>query len=100
VEDWREKLGRVEAVVTEWMKVQKNWKMLINIFLASEDIRMQLPEDTKVFENIDKEFRDMMVEASANPQVIEACTAERRETLKTWSDGIRKCEKALKDYLE
>ena len=29
VEDWREKLGRVDAVVNEWLKVQKNWRILI-----------------------------------------------------------------------
>lgn len=62
VEDWRDKLGRVDVVVNEWIKVQKNWKILYNIFLLSEDIRMQLPEDTKVFEGVDKEFRDMMQE--------------------------------------
>lgn len=39
VEDWREKLSRVDGVVNEWLKVQKNWKILVNIFLASEDIR-------------------------------------------------------------
>lgn len=67
VEDWRDKLGKVDVAVNEWLKVQKNWKMLYNIFLLSEDIRMQLPEDTKVFEGVDKEFRDMMSEASLNP---------------------------------
>ena len=39
VEEWREKLGKVDNVVNEWLKVQKNWKMLVNIFLASEDIK-------------------------------------------------------------
>jgi len=80
--------------------VQKNWRILVNIFLASEDIRMQLPEDTKVFEGVDKEFREMMTEAAANPNVVEACTAERGEILIGWSAAIKKCEKALKDYLE
>ena len=41
-----------------------------------------------------------MMEVVANPNVVEACTPERKETLKGWSDGIKKCEKALKDYLE
>lgn len=67
MEDWRDKLGRVDVVVNEWLKVQKNWKILYNIFLLSEDIRMQLPEDTKVFEGVDKEFKDMMSEVSINP---------------------------------
>jgi len=39
VEEWREKLGRVDSVVNEWLKVQKNWKILVNIFLNSEDIK-------------------------------------------------------------
>ena len=52
VEDWREKLGRVDTVVNEWLKVQKNWRILVNIFIGSDDIRQQLPEDTKVFETV------------------------------------------------
>lgn len=56
VEDWREKLGRVDVVVNEWLKVQKNWRILVNIFVGSEDIRQQLPEDTKVFETVHGEF--------------------------------------------
>ena len=61
---------------------------------------MQLPEDTKVFEGVDKEFKDMMADASANPQIVEACTNERRDILVGWSQAIKKCEKALNDYLE
>lgn len=100
VEDWREKLARVDGVVNEWLKVQKNWKILVNIFLASEDIRTQLPEDTKVFEGVDKEFREMMVDVSINPAVVEACIPERKEQLLTMSNSIKRCEKALNDYLE
>ena len=100
VETWRDKLSKVDVVVNEWMKVQKNWRILVNIFLASEDIRMQLPEDTKAFEGVDKEFRDMMAEVSTNPGVVDACTLERKEVLVGWSTTIKKCEKALNDYLE
>lgn len=60
VDNWREKLGRVYSVADEWLKVQKNWRILVNIFLGSEDIRMQLPEDTKVFESVHSEFVEMM----------------------------------------
>lgn len=100
MEDWREKLGRVDTVVNEWLKVQKNWRVLVNIFLASEDIRMQLPEDTKLFESVDNDFRMMMYEAFAQPNVVEACTNERGDVLKDINAKINKCEKALNDYLE
>ena len=39
VEYWREKLGQVNNVIDEWLKVQKNWKVLVNIFMKSEDIK-------------------------------------------------------------
>jgi hypothetical protein len=42
----------------------------------------------------------MMTEVSANPSVIEACTPERYEVLSGWVQSIKKCEKALNDYLE
>jgi len=46
VNEWREKLNKVDAVVNEWLKVQKNWRMLVNIFLKSEDIKQQLANET------------------------------------------------------
>lgn len=100
VEDWREKLGRVDIVVNEWLKVQKNWRILVNIFVGSEDIRQQLPEDTKVFETVHGEFTEMMIAAHENPLIIEACTEGRKTALIEMSQKIKKCEKALNDYLE
>jgi dynein heavy chain len=47
--------------------------------LASEDIRAQLPDETKAFEKIDMEWKDMMREASEDPGVINASTADGRE---------------------
>lgn len=84
----------------EWLKVQKNWKTLVNIFIGSEDIRTQLPEDTKVFEGVDKEFRELMADVFLNPLVIDACINERKEQLVAMSASIKRCEKALNDYLE
>lgn len=100
VEEWREKLGKVDSVVNEWLKVQKNWKMLVNIFLASEDIKAQLSEETKMFEALDREFREMMIDVSSNPLVVEACTTEKYDVLRTQSATIKRCEKSLNEYLE
>ena len=83
------------------MKVQRNWHRLEPIFLASEDIRAQLPDDTKNFEKIDIEWKDMMRDAAEDPGVVVACTFEGRENLlNEFSTGIESCEKALNDYLE
>ena len=61
--------------------MQKNWQRLEPIFLASEDIRAQLPEDTKRFEKVDQEWKALMDEAQAEPGVVMASTADGREEL-------------------
>ena len=40
------------------MEVQRQWCSLEAIFIGSEDIREQLPEDAKRFDSIDAEFRE------------------------------------------
>jgi len=41
-----------------------------------------------------------MNDCAINPNVVEACTNERKELLTTWAASIKKCEKSLNDYLE
>ena len=45
------------------------------IFMASDDIRAQLPEDTKRFEKIDAEWKALMGDASEDAAVVAATMA-------------------------
>jgi len=94
-------LKTVDQVITIWVKVQRQWQRLEPIFLASEDIRAQLPDDTRRFEQIDASFKEMMREAKEEPGVVFACTFEgREELLNNFFNEIELCEKALYSYLE
>lgn len=99
--EWQRKLKTVDTVLGIWIKVQKNWQRLETIFLASEDIKAQLPEDTKRFQKVDTEWRELMIEAAEEPGVITACNFEGREELlfELFSE-IELCEKSLNEYLE
>lgn len=98
---WQKILKAVDNVITIWTKVQRNWQRLEPIFVGSEDIRAQLPEDTKRFEKVDNEWKDLMREAKDEPAVVAACTADGREELLTgFNQEIESCEKALNEYLE
>jgi len=98
---WLKTLRKVDSVLTVWVKVQKNWKRLETIFLASEDIRSQLPEDTKRFEELDIEWKEVMADAGNTPQVVDACVKENmEEKLMKFHQIIESCEKSLNDYLE
>lgn len=101
VSKWQKTLKTVDSVVEIWVKVQKNWSRLYPIFLASDDIRGQLPEDTKRFEKVDLDWRELMRDAVENSGVVEACTCEgREEQLNGFNSDIETCEKALNAYLE
>jgi dynein heavy chain len=69
--------------------------------LASEDIRAQLPEDTKRFEKVDAEWKGLMADASDDPGVVNATNTEGRDKiLEEFISEIDLCEKALNEYLE
>jgi dynein heavy chain len=101
VDEWSGKLRTVESVLEVWQKVQANWCRLEPIFMLSEDIRSQLPDDSKRFEMVDTKWKDLMMEASQSNLIVEICCAEgREEALKDICEGIDSCEKALNEYLE
>jgi hypothetical protein len=45
-------LSTADQVISVWMEVQRTWSHLESIFIGSEDIRNQLPEDSKRFDGI------------------------------------------------
>jgi dynein heavy chain len=57
VTSWQQKLSTADSVISIWFEVQRTWSHLESIFIGSEDIRAQLPEDSKRFDAIDQEFK-------------------------------------------
>lgn len=54
---WQKKLSVSDSVISIWFEVQRTWSHLESIFIGSEDIRNQLPEDSKRFDGIDVDFK-------------------------------------------
>ena len=80
--------------VSVWEVVSKTWQALESIFLASEDIRSQLPDDTKRFEAINNEFQEMMKDAVNVTNCRDALTVDGRETaLRAMKDKLEMCQK-------
>lgn len=101
VSEWQNTLGNVESTLKMLLTVQRQWGSLESIFLGSQDIRTQLPDDTKRFESTDSEFKELMREIQGSPNVVACCTSEGRElVLSNMHKELEKCEKALNEYLE
>lgn len=101
VQTWQRKLGMVDVTLNAWKEVQSKWSNLQSIFVGSADIRVQLPEESKRFEAVDTEWKEMMKTAPDLPNAVEACNLDGRlESIENMLQSLEKCEKALSDYLE
>lgn len=50
-------LTRADSVLVLWLEVQRTWAHLESIFMGSQDICLQLPEETRQFSAIDSDFK-------------------------------------------
>ncbi|NXX48555.1 DYH17 protein, partial [Tricholaema leucomelas] len=101
VSGWQQKLSTTDSVISIWFEVQRTWSHLESIFIGSEDIRKQLPEDSKNFDAIDQDFKDLMANAVQTPNVIEATNKPALyDKLEELQKRLARCEKALAEYLE
>ena len=79
INTWKSKLSLVRAVLESWTEVQRQWCSLEAIFVGSEDIREQLPEDAKRFDAIDSSFKEQMNDAAMTPNPLDACLRDGRD---------------------
>ncbi|KAL1403957.1 hypothetical protein pipiens_005505 [Culex pipiens pipiens] len=101
VSKWQLALSNADQVITAWFEVQRKWMYLESIFIGSEDIRSQLPEDSKRFDGIDRDFKSLLGEIIANPNIVKSTNrAGLYEKLEMLLSELILCEKALNDYLE
>nr|XP_055065627.1 dynein axonemal heavy chain 11 isoform X2 [Misgurnus anguillicaudatus] len=94
-------LTLADSVLLLWLEVQRTWAHLESIFMGSQDICQQLPEETHQFSAIDSDFKDLMFKSTKTKNVIAATS---KPSLLPMLEDLQKrlavCEKALAKYLE
>ncbi|XP_033374700.1 dynein heavy chain 9, axonemal [Parus major] len=101
VSAWQRKLSTADSVISLWFEVQRTWSHLESIFIGSEDIRAQLPQDSKRFEGIDVDFKELAYEVQKTPNVVEATNKPGlSQQLEDIQRRLSLCEKALAEYLD
>ncbi|RZF49077.1 hypothetical protein LSTR_LSTR008363 [Laodelphax striatellus] len=101
VSAWQQKLSVADQVITLWFEVQRTWMHLESIFMSSDDIRKQLPQDSARFDHIDSEFKILTHDMAKTPNVVEATNkSDLLPKLNSLQDELTLCEKALAEYLE
>ncbi|RMC00001.1 hypothetical protein DUI87_23409 [Hirundo rustica rustica] len=97
---WETKLKMTQDVLEEWLNCQRSWLYLEPIF-SSEDIKRQLPVESQRYSIVDKDWRRVMKNANANPEVISLCPdPELLEKLQNCNKLLELVQKGLSEYLE
>ena len=101
VHHWDQTLNLVNETIDVWIQTQRKWQYLESIFIGAEDIRLQLPDEAKKFDAIDKQFIQIMKATASDKNIVVACTSdERLETLTTLGERLDRSQKSLTDYLD
>ena len=82
-------------------EVQKSWSLLENLFIHSEEVKKELPTESKNFIDIDKDTKAIMLSGKNIKNILSFCT--QNNVLKTLEDiakQLKVCEKALNDFLD
>ncbi|KAF8787223.1 Dynein beta chain like protein [Argiope bruennichi] len=102
ITEWVRKMSRVETVIGAWVDVQRAWSQMESIFMGSEDIKEQLPEDCERFMSIDASFKSLVEVLSTESETVVSVSdrPDVHEDLSRLQAELALCEKALASYLE
>lgn len=73
VQKWEHTMHTISEVLEVWVELQRKWLYLEGIFVGG-DIRLQLPDETKRFDDIDQTFKRIMIDTLKRRNVLECCT--------------------------
>ncbi|XP_037760095.1 dynein axonemal heavy chain 12 isoform X2 [Chelonia mydas] len=100
IKEWEDHLIRIQETIDEWLKVQAQWLYLEPIF-SSEDIMQQMPEEGRLFQTVDRYWRDIMKYCVKDPKVLAATSLTGLlEKLQGCNELLDKIMKGLNAYLE
>ena len=101
VRAWEAKLSLISEVIEVWNEVQRKWMYLESIFIGSDDIRHQLPEEAKRFDRIEKHWQMLMADTNKNSNILDACSVkDRLPFLQELHEQLELCQKSLSEYLD
>lgn len=96
---WDKAMQTMAQVVDTWTELQTKWLYLEGVFVGG-DIRSQLPEAARKFDDIDRVFQKVMADTFHEPNVLDCCMVEgRRESFERLIEGLERCRKSLTEYL-
>eukprot|EP00002_Diphylleia_rotans_P028875 TRINITY_DN5840_c0_g1_i3.p1 TRINITY_DN5840_c0_g1~~TRINITY_DN5840_c0_g1_i3.p1 ORF type:complete len:4482 (-),score=987.95 TRINITY_DN5840_c0_g1_i3:157-13602(-) len=101
VNAWMAKLSNITEIIEQLLTVQSKWSYLESVFTTG-DISRQLPQESKRFMNIDKNWEKVMHRLFETRNVVHACVGNDslRSLLPHLLEQLELCQKSLTGYME
>jgi dynein heavy chain, axonemal len=94
-------LGSIYEVNSCLSDVQKTWSFLENLFIGSEEVKKELPNESRQFIDIDKNMKEIMRDGNQVKNCVKFCTKDGLlKRLEKIQGELKICEKALNEFLE
>jgi dynein heavy chain len=101
VTGWSQKLGNVSEVIILLSEIQRLWSYLEPLFIGSDEVKRELPEDAKRFADLDVKVKEILSQAWKTKNVADACNAPGLyDALEVQSNNLDMCKKSLADFLD
>lgn len=105
IDQWKTDLNFIFDVHVTLTEVQGSWKFLESLFIGSDEIKKELPQDTERFEKIDKEVKEILRKGGQVKNILKFSTSKfENSTLLNWMKDILRrlgeCEKSLNIFME
>lgn len=100
VQQWAKNLEIFAETLEQWFSCQQTWIYLEAIFSAP-DIQRQLPEESRIFNKVDKTWKDVMRRAFKTPLAISNMTdSDTLKIMKLNNMLLEQVTRSLEAYLE
>jgi dynein heavy chain len=98
---WNKALLNVNEVFLLCTEIQRTWSYLEPLFIKSEEVKRELPEDATRFATIDVTVKDTLKKAWKIRNIKEAFNEEGLDKkLMGLQEQLEVCKKSLKDFLD
>jgi dynein heavy chain len=97
---WIKSLGTISEVVDLLGTVARSWQFLENLFMHSEEVKKELPEESKNFVGIDRNVKEILGKGNELKNILKFCLTDNlMEKLEQVNTDLELCEKALMNFL-
>ena len=101
VQEWQKRLANVADVFVLLGEIQRTWSYLEPLFVGSEEVKRELPEDAKRFEGIDKNVKTELKTCWEMKNINNSCNQPNLiKRLESIQEQLDICKKSLADFLD